>query len=212
MKTAKPLRADAERNRRRILDAARELFAAKGLHVGLDEIAQHAGVGVATAYRRFPDKDVLIDALFEERADALVAAAERGLAEEDGWQGLVTFMTAAVALHAGDRALKELVFHGSGGEERVRKIRGRMAPLATQILARAQASGRLRPDVEVTDIIWAQFMVASLGDLSAPADVELWRRALDLVLDGLQVRGELSGRALTQEEFGRAVATQRRTR
>ena len=55
--TPRPLRADAERNRRRILDAARELFAAKGLEVGLDEIARHAGVGVGTAYRRFPSKD-----------------------------------------------------------------------------------------------------------------------------------------------------------
>jgi AcrR family transcriptional regulator len=206
----KPLRADAERNRRRILDAASELFAEKGLNVGLDEIAHHAGVGVATAYRRFPDKEDLIDALFEERAEALVAAAENGLAEAVGWQCLVTFMTGAVALHAGDRALKQLVFHGAGGEDRVRKIRERMAPLAKQNLARAQASGRLRPDIAVTDVIWAQFMIASLGDFEAPADVELWRRALDLVLDGMQVRGELSGRALTDEEFARAVASQRR--
>src|SRR3954447_22101184 len=128
----KPLRADAERNRRRILDAARELFAEKGLGVGLDEIAHRAGVGVATAYRRFPDKDQLVEALFQERADALVAAAERGLAEPDGWQGLVTFMTGAVELHASDRALKEVVFHGGGGEARVQQIRARMAPLVTE--------------------------------------------------------------------------------
>src|SRR5262245_30569785 len=124
----KPLRADAERNRRKILDAASDLFARKGVGVGLDEIAHCAGVGVATAYRRFPDKEQLIDALFEERADALVAAAERGLAETDPWQGVATFMTGAVELHASDRALKELVFEGSGGEARVGQIRRRMAP------------------------------------------------------------------------------------
>src|SRR3954453_6668443 len=101
MTTERPLRADAERNRQPPLDAAAELFATKGLNVGLDEIAHHAGVGVATAYRRFPDKDVLVDALFDERADALVAAAEKGLAKPDDWQCLVTFMTEAVALHAG---------------------------------------------------------------------------------------------------------------
>jgi AcrR family transcriptional regulator len=209
--TNKPLRADAERNRRRILDAASELFAAKGLGVGLDEIAQHAGVGVATAYRRFPEKDVLIDALFEERADALQAAAEKGLAEADDWQCLVTFMTEAVALHAGDQALKQLVFQGTGGEARVKQIRARMAPLAKQILARAHASGRLRPEIEATDLIMSQFMVAGLGDFGSPAGFELWRRALDLVLDGLQVQTrKLTGRALTDEEFGRAVALRRR--
>ena len=209
--STKPLRADAERNRRRILDAASELFAAKGLSVGLDEIAHHAGVGVATAYRRFPDKDVLIDALFQERADALVAAAGKGLAEADDWQCLVTFMTEAVALHAGDQALKQLVFQGTGGEVRVKQIRGRMAPLANQILARAHASGRLRPEVAATDLIMAQFMVASLGDVGSPAGFELWRRALDLVLDGLQVQTrKLTGRALTEKEFARAVAQRRR--
>src|SRR3954468_6232166 len=64
---AQQLRADAERNRSRILDAAADLFAEKGLAVGLDEIARHAGVGVGTAYRRFPSKDELIEALFEQR-------------------------------------------------------------------------------------------------------------------------------------------------
>src|SRR3954469_12512610 len=156
--STKPLRADAERNRRRILDAASELFADKGLSVGLDEIAHRAGVGVATAYRRFPDKDELIDALFAERVDTLVAVAERGLAEEDPWQGVVTFMEGAVALHASDRALKELVFHGSGGPARVAHVRGRMAPLAREILRRAQTAGVVRADVVVTDLILLQFM------------------------------------------------------
>ena len=61
----RPLRKDAERNRRRILDAAREVFAERGLDAGLDHIARHAGLGVGTVYRRFPDKERLIEALFE---------------------------------------------------------------------------------------------------------------------------------------------------
>ena len=203
---SKPLRADAERNRRRILDAASELFALKGVGVGLDEIAQHAGVGVGTAYRRFPDKDQLIDALFAERVDTLVAAAEQGLAEPDGWDGLVTFMTAAVALHASDRALKELVFHGNGGEARVAHVRGRMAPLVEEIVRRAHASGRLREGVAPTDLIMLQFMLASLGDIG---DGRLWRRALEITLDGLRADAPLSGQALTQQEFARAVDAQR---
>ena len=206
--STKPLRADAERNRRRILDAASELFAEKGLGVGLDEIAHRAGVGVGTAYRRFPDKDQLIDALFAERVDTLVAAAERGLAEQDPWQGLVTFMEGAVALHASDRALKEIVFYGSGGPARLAHVRGRMAPLGREILSRAQKAGVVRPDVAITDLIMLQFMVAGAGEFDVP---ELWRRGLDVALAGLRPgHMPLSGRALTEDEFARAIAQRSR--
>ena len=77
--SARPLRRDAERNRQRILAAAGELFAERGLAVTLDDIARHAGVGVGTVYRRYPDKELLIDALFEERLTALCEAAEAAL-------------------------------------------------------------------------------------------------------------------------------------
>src|SRR5438270_6695856 len=84
----RPLRKDAERNRRRILDAAAELFAERGLGVTLNDIAHHADVGVGTVYRRFPDKDVLIDALFEERVEEMIALAEEALQDADPWRGL----------------------------------------------------------------------------------------------------------------------------
>src|SRR4051812_30038144 len=74
-----PLRADAERNRQRILDAAREVFADRGLDVTLDEIARHAGVGVGTAYRRFPNKEALVEALMVERIGELEQLARECL-------------------------------------------------------------------------------------------------------------------------------------
>src|SRR5438309_11180038 len=110
MTTEKPLRADAERNRGRILDAAAELFAAKGLSVGLDEIAQHAGVGVGTAYRRFPDKRQLIEELFEDRVDSMAQLGEDALAADDPWEGLVGFLEQATELQIANRGLKELAF------------------------------------------------------------------------------------------------------
>src|SRR3954470_22243281 len=76
----RPLRKDAERNRQRIMAAAGQLFAEVGLAASLDAVAERAGVGVGTVYRRFPDKESLIDALFEERIDAVVAIAEECLA------------------------------------------------------------------------------------------------------------------------------------
>ncbi len=204
----KPLRADAERNRQRLLEAARELFAERGLVVGLDEIAHHAGVGVGTAYRRFPCKSDLIDALFEDRVAALIAAAELGLAEEDPWAGLVTWMTAAVELHATDLALKEMVFGAAGGEERVAGVRERLAPLVYEIAARAHASGQLRADVAATDLPLLQFTIAGVSRFDAPG-LELWRRMLAVVLEGLRAGSTdpLPGRALTDDEFSRAIST-----
>src|SRR5437763_16612288 len=83
----RPLRKDAERNRQRILDAAAELFTQRGLGVTLNDIAHHADVGVGTVYRRFPDKELLIDALFEDRVEEFVVLAEESLADPDPWHG-----------------------------------------------------------------------------------------------------------------------------
>ncbi|HMI72272.1 MAG TPA: helix-turn-helix domain-containing protein, partial [Solirubrobacteraceae bacterium] len=115
---ARPLRRDAERNRHRILEAAAEAFAERGLTITMDDIAEHAGVGVGTVYRRFPQKELLIEALFEERVGELVAMAERALEENDPWEALVGFLEGAQALQATNRGLKELVLSTTHGRER----------------------------------------------------------------------------------------------
>ncbi len=73
----KPLRADAQRNRERLIAAGREVFAERGFDASLDDVADHAGVGVGTAYRRFPNKEALIDEIFEERMREIRAMLER---------------------------------------------------------------------------------------------------------------------------------------
>jgi AcrR family transcriptional regulator len=186
MTTDKPLRADAERNRRRILDAAAELFAAKGLSVGLDEIAHHAGVGVGTAYRRFPDKGRLIEALFEDRLGRVVEVAERALAADDAWEGLTGFLEQATELQIQNRGLRELVFGSDQGTALAARARASLAPLSEQLVRRAQASGPLRDDVVATDPPLLQFMVSSAAELTPPHAPELWRRYLALAIDGLR--------------------------
>jgi AcrR family transcriptional regulator len=186
MSIAKPLRADAERNRRRVLDAALELFAAKGLSVGLDEIARHAGVGVATAYRRFPDKRKLIEELFEDRIERLVDLAEDALAAEDAWEGLAGFLEQATEHQIENRGLKELVFGSDQGTAISERSRARIVPLTEQLVRRAQASGALRADIMAADLLLLQFIVSSAAELSTPRAPELWRRYLALVLDGLR--------------------------
>src|SRR5438105_12820922 len=102
----RPLRKDAERNRQRILDAAAELFAQRGLGVTLNDIAHHAGVGVGTVYRRFPDKADLIEGLFEQRIRQIVELADAALADPDPWRGLTGFIERTCELQAQDRAFK----------------------------------------------------------------------------------------------------------
>ena len=122
----KPLRRDAERNRQRVLDAARELFAEEGLGITLNDIAHHAGVGVGTVYRRFPDKAQLIEELFEQRLEDLVAIAGGALDDPDAWHGLKTFLRRALELQANDRGVKDLITASTDGLDRVATIRARL--------------------------------------------------------------------------------------
>jgi AcrR family transcriptional regulator len=181
----KPLRKDAERNRQRILDAASELFAQRGLGVTLNDIAHHAGVGVGTVYRRFPEKSQLIDDLFEQRIEGLVALSDDALADADPWHGLTTFLQRALELQAGDRALHELIVGAPDGMDRICRIRDRLLPRGEELVARAQASGQLRKDIAATDIPVVQLMVGSVMDASRDEAPDLWRRSLEIVLRGL---------------------------
>ena len=206
-RTDRPLRADAVRNRERLLAAADELFAAKGLSVGLDEIARHAGVGVATAYRRFPDKSVLIQAMLEERVERIATLAEEALDEEDAWAGLVGFLEAALELHTTHRGLRELVLGGHGDELAVR-ARMRLMPAAAEMFRRCKAQGTLRADVEFTDLPVLQLMISSLSEVGGPHAPGLWRRHLGIVLDGLRTPEPrpLPVPALSREELVETLA------
>src|SRR5437667_9910090 len=111
----RPLRRDAERNRQRILEAARELFADRGLSVTLNDIAHHAGVGVGTVYRRFPDKALLVEHLFEQRLEEIVGLMETAAADPDPWRGMTGFLEHALELQSPDFALKDLVLSSPAG-------------------------------------------------------------------------------------------------
>src|SRR3954466_7332327 len=180
----RPLRKDAERNRRRILDAAREVFAEHGLDAGLDHIARHAGLGVGTVYRRFPDKDKLIDALFEERIGAIAALAEEAAAHEDPWAGLVFFFERSLAEQAADRGLKQILISGAQGCAQVSAGRERIAPPLQSLVGRAPAAGVLREDVTAQDIPMISLMLGSLMDASRGVAPELWRGHLALLPHG----------------------------
>ncbi len=179
----RPLRADAERNRERILAAARELFTERGLHVSLDEVAERAGLGVGTVYRRFASRGELIDAVFEAQLDQIVAEADAAMAIEEPWEALERLVTGIAERAARDRAFKELVLGSPDGRALVARIRDEMRPRAEAIVGRAQAAGVLRPDFAASDLPILQLMIGAVADVGGET---LWRRCLALLLDGLR--------------------------
>jgi AcrR family transcriptional regulator len=207
--TDRPLRRDAQRNRERILEAAAELFARKGVDVTLDEVARCAGVGVGTVYRRFPDKEELIDALFEDRIAEIAAYAEEALAASDPWEGLVGFFERSCAQHTADRGLQQVIFSSVHGHQRVAAARDRISPPVTEMLRRAQEAGALRPDVAPTDVPLVQFMVGAAAQYAGDIGPDVWRRMLTIVLDGLCARRSeptpLPAQPLTEEQFELAM-------
>jgi AcrR family transcriptional regulator len=205
----RPLRRDAERNRQRILTAAADAFAEGGLSVTMDEVARRAGVGVGTVYRRFPDKELLVEALFEQRVDELVALAEAARDEPDPFAGLVRFFETFLAIQAADRGLKEVVLGTARGAGRAARARDRIGPIVDELLARAVADGDVRPDVAASDLALIQFMLGALIDFTHDVAPDTWRRVLALVLDGLRPHRDaptpLPARALDDGEIERAM-------
>ncbi len=182
----RPLRKDAERNRRRILDAARELFAEEGLGVTLNDIAHHAGVGVGTVYRRFPEKCQLIEELFEEQIGELVALMEEALEDPDAWHGFTGFLRRNLELQARDRAFREIILGTPEGAERVGRIRARMFPLGSRLVQRAQDAGALRADFNAADVPMLLLMLTPVLDSARDVQPELWRRYFEIVVQGLR--------------------------
>jgi AcrR family transcriptional regulator len=200
----RPLRADAERNRRLILDTARGLFAAKGLHVGLDEIARCAGLGVGTVYRRFPDKETLVSELFDESGDQLAAAIDAAAELEDPWEALAETLRAFARMQAENRGLKELIFSSGVHLGRLDEMRARIKPRIEAAVTRAREAGVLRADVHPEDIALVNIMVGAVGDATRELRPETWERALTLLLDGLRAAPgaatALPGEPLTDDE------------
>jgi AcrR family transcriptional regulator len=184
----RPLRRDAERNRQRILDAASEVFAARGLDASLDDVAALAGVGIGTVYRRFANKDVLVEALFEHKIERIVGLAAEAAAMPDGWSGLAYYLEAAATLQAKDLGLRQVLFGGGYGHECVARARARLRPPLARLVDRAHAEGSLRADITYADIPIAMLMLSSVAAVTRAVNEQAWRRCLTVVLDGLRAR------------------------
>ena len=175
----RPLRADARRNRERILRAARAVFAEKGREAQVDDVARRAKVGVGTVYRHFPTKEALLEALALEQFERITGWARDALAEEDAWKAFEAMIWRGAELQASDRALMEAV---ADAKSRVARDAHELHACTEELLARARAAGVARADATAEDV---QLMMCGLGSVMQRPG-EIWRRYLELMLDGLR--------------------------
>ena len=177
----RPLRADARRNRERILKAARAVFAERGIEAQIDDVAKKAKVGVGTVYRHFPTKEGLRDALVRERFEEIAGYALEALDRDDAWQAFNDLIWRASERNAADRALCEVL--ASSDPSHIVAETGLAASLST-LMVRAKAQGRMRADATQDDV--AMMMCGASSVMRTHPDPELWRRHLQLMLDGLR--------------------------
>jgi len=183
------LRADAAENRRRILEAAPAVFAERGLDAPLDEIARRAGVGNATLYRRFPTRDDLVAAVFEQRLAEYIAAAEEALRVADPWAGFCQYVERICEMQAADQGAAE-VLAMTFPNPAVQTQNERAYDAFTRLVHRARDAGRLRPDFTVEDFVL--LMLANIGVVRGTGELaeKAVRRHAALVLAGLQAESD----------------------
>jgi AcrR family transcriptional regulator len=179
------LRADARRNRAKVLDAARVLLAERGLDTPVDEIARAAGVGVGTVYRHFPAKDDLFEALIEERFIGLAEAARQALEDADSWEGFLGFMRHSAQVTVEDRGVSEAMDRMPAMCDRVAESKSELQALSAQLVDAARATGKLRADFVPADI---PNLICGLGRATRAREGALdnWERYLDIMLAGLR--------------------------
>jgi AcrR family transcriptional regulator len=198
------LRADARRNLERIMSAAMEVFAERGLDASTDEVARRAGVGHGTVFRRFPTKEDLIVAILERRLEDIHAQADALARSEDPWDAFRRTLELLAGRLTSDRAAFAALGSLSTAPT-IHAAKERIYLLMGDLLRRAQDAGVVRRDLEPQDL---GFLLCAAG-AAVPfplGDQDLWRRYLGVILDGMRPEGAspLSPPAPTAQQLERA--------
>jgi AcrR family transcriptional regulator len=202
------LRADAERNRRRLLDAATEIFCERGLEVGVAEIAEHAGVGHGTLFRNFPTKEHLIAAIVVERMNESIIRGRELLDAPDPGEALFQLIDQTVGSQQTDRALFDAVADDAWlANDEIRAAHAEMIGVLDALVLRAQDAGEVRKDVSAVDVLMMVKGVCEASRAFQQVDPDVAMRQLDLVRAAISspgVQRPLRGRRSTIEDLERS--------
>jgi AcrR family transcriptional regulator len=201
------LRADAERNRRRLIEAATEMFCERGLEIGVGEIAQHAGVGRGTLFRNFPTKDHLIAAVVVNRMTDSIGRGRAALDAADPGQGLFELIDQSVGRAATDRALFDAIGDEWLTNDEIRGAHTELMEVLDALVTRAQASGALRGDIGAVDVLMMIKGVCEAMRSFQHIDPDVGMRQLDLLWSAIAAPGAqrpLRGRPPTVSDLEHA--------
>jgi AcrR family transcriptional regulator len=180
------MRADAQRNYDRLLEEARQAFLVHGTDVALEDIARHAGVGVGTLYRHFPDRYALLNAVFEKELNTLTEQAAHLLVADDPAVALTTWLRAVARYSHSYRGLSLAIMESSGSKMPACKLT--MVSAGNVLLARAQQAGVVRRDVQIGDLLKITYAIVSAVERN-PGEKGLFDRLMSLAVDGMRTRG-----------------------
>lgn len=203
------LRADARRNRERVLAAAREAFAEEGIDAGMSAIAERAGVGIGTLYRRFPTKEALVEALMLDHLERILEEGEQTIrGTPDPWQAFVRYLRFLVGWKARDEGLAELFAGRVIVSDETSAMRGRIEAQLRELIRRAQEAGELRADIAIGDVGVLLSSVCSVPWPHGDRGRQLNERFLGVVVDGLRApaASPLPYRPATLPEIERLIA------
>jgi AcrR family transcriptional regulator len=182
----RPLRADALRNRIRVLEAAETVFDARGITASTEEVARAAGVGIGTVFRHFPTKEALLEAVYVARLEKLAAEADALAAAEEPGEGFFTFFARVVAHAATKNAFSAALLEaGVDVRETTAETGTELRRALAALLGRAQEAGVVRPDVGLAEVM-TLLVGASQAAERLGADQGVRDRALAVVFDGLR--------------------------
>jgi AcrR family transcriptional regulator len=199
------MRADARRNRARVLVAAEEVFSEEGAKAQVDEIARRAGVGVGTVCRHFPTKQALLDAVLEAMYGSLLAEAEAALTEPDAGAAFDAFFHQLAEFQTRHRALAESMAAALDRSESAQITKQALRRALTQLTKNAQAVGAIRDDVDAADVTTLFSGVAHTTALAGDLQPMLRKRYVAIILDGLRPhdRGPLPGKPMSFTQLDR---------
>ena len=166
------------------METADRMFARRGSTVTLNEIAREAGVGVATVYRRFPDLQALIDALFTERFTTFLQLAAEAERQASPGQALRHYLLAAARWRARDRALEVILAHASTDARPIAGMRDDLGRHVDGLVEGAVAAGTVREDFASSDVYAFLYMIGAVADRTEDIAPEAWRRYAEVLLMG----------------------------
>jgi len=205
-KAARPaMRADAARNREKVLESADRLFTTAGLKTQMDEVAELAGVGVGTVYRHFPTKENLIEAVVARIFESLLQEAEAALKDPDPGAAFRNFFTNMAEIQGRHRAFAEEMAAEIGMPVKAARLKKALHQTITKLVSQAQADGAIRNDIGPADIAMLLSGIAHAVEIGVDFEPDLRQRYINIILDGLRPlnTSPLPGRPMSYDDLQR---------